>query len=159
MISILSAKEEGAYDERPLLFNLASGKLATQISRARLFGTADMHRPKSLPPLTPEQVEALDAVHATGQDVARRFQFRSGDIFFFNNMRLLHARDSYMDGNEEENTTRRYLLRLILKDERNRDGWEIPIELKETWKELYDHDDESELFPIYEERFSYKASH
>lgn len=118
-----------------------------------------MHRPSSLPPLSLEQIEALDALHAAGQKVARRFQFRSGDIFFFNNMRLLHARDAYVDGNEEENTTRRYLLRLILKDERNRQGWEVPMELEDTWKEIYDHDDEIELFPIHEERFSYKASH
>jgi hypothetical protein len=146
-------------DERPLLFKSPSGNLAIQASRARLFGTAASPRPCSIPPLSAKQIEAIDALHATGQTVALRFEFRSGDIFFFNNMRMMHARDGFIDGSETENTTKRYLLRLILKDERNSSGWEIPSEMETTWKELYDHRDEDEVVGIHEELFSYKASH
>ena len=118
-----------------------------------------MPRPTTLPKLSPQQIEALDALHAAGQEVAQPLDLHPGDILFFNNMRMLHARDAYIDGNEAKNTTRRYLLRLILKDERNQHKWDIPKELAGTWKELYDHKDDVELFPIHEERFSYKASH
>jgi hypothetical protein len=90
--------------------------------------------------------------------VARRFQFRSGDILFFNNMRMMHARDSFVDGCEDQNTTKRYLLRLILKDDRN-NGWELPPELASVWQELYDHDDDEEVIPLHESLFSFKASH
>ena len=71
---------------------------------------------------------------------------------------MMHARDSFVDGNEKENTTRRYLIRLILKDDRN-DRWELPPEHKAIWDELYDHDDQDESIPIHESLFSFKASH
>jgi hypothetical protein len=154
-----SPTANGVSDERPLLFTLPSGNLAIQASRARLFGTAAKPRPLSIPPLSIKQIEAIDALHAIGQAVAFRFEFRSGDIFFFNNMRMMHARDGFIDGNEAENTTKRYLLRLILKDERNSSEWEIPSEMETTWNDLYDHGDEDEVVAIHEELFSYKAGH
>ena len=83
---------------------------------------------------------------------------RSGDMIFFNNLRMIHARDGFVDGDECENTTKRYILRLILKDERN-DGWQVPPEMAETWREIYGHEDEDEVVPIKEELFSYKAGH
>jgi hypothetical protein len=110
-------------------------------------------------PLTTQQTEAVDALHVAGQRVAKRFALLSGDIMFFNNRRMMHARDSFVDGNEEENTTKRYLMRLILRDERNAVNWEVPEELQKTWQELYGHDDEEEVFAIHEELFSYKAEH
>ena len=93
-----------------------------------------------------------------GQQVARRFEFRSGDMLFFNNMRVMHARDSFVDGCEEQNTTRRYLLRLILQDERN-GRWEVPPQMEPTWRELYAHEDDDEVIPIHESLFSFKAAH
>lgn len=84
--------------------------------------------------------------------------FRAGDILFFNNMRMMHARDGFVDGNEAENTTRRYLLRLILKDERN-EGWEVPEAMERTWRELYAHDDGDEIVPVHPRLFSFKAAH
>jgi hypothetical protein len=71
---------------------------------------------------------------------------------------MMHARDAFVDGNEEENTTKRYVLRLILKDERN-SKWVMPPQMANTWKELYDHEDEMEVVPIHEELFSFKAGH
>lgn len=133
--------------------------MAVQASRSRLFGTACRPRPNSLPPLLPHQIEAIDALHAAGQTVAKSFDLRSGDMLFFNNLRMMHSRDAYVDGNEEENTTRRYLLRLILQDDRADAPWEIPHQLVSTWEELYDHPNEQEVFAIHPELFSYKAAH
>ncbi|KAF2279313.1 Clavaminate synthase-like protein [Westerdykella ornata] len=155
----INAKAEGAYDERPLLFTLSSGQLAVQASRSRLFGTQCRHRPSSLPPLSNAQVEAIDALHAAGQAVSQRIPSRSGDMIFFNNLRMMHARDAFVDGDAEENETSRYLLRLILHDERPDARWEIPPALKPTWDELYAHADEDEVFAIHPELFSYKAAH
>lgn len=97
-------------------------------------------------------------MHVAGQEVAHRFAFRSGDVVFFNNLRMMHARDDFKDGLEEQNTTKRYVLRLILKDDRNK-GWEVPPELEETWRQLYDHQDEKELIFVKPDLVSYKAGH
>lgn len=138
------------------MFNLPNNGPAIRASRTRL---CDYTRVLAgLHSLTREQIEALDAVHVAGQQVAHRFSFRSGDLVFFNNLRMLHARDGFKDGLEEQNTTKRYVLRLILKDDRN-EGWEVPPELEETWKELYDHQDEKELICVRPELVSYKAGH
>ena len=145
------------YDRRPLLFTLPSNGTAIQASRTRLCNGI-RPRPSFLPPLSAQQIRSLDSLHAAGHEVARRFQFRSGDILFFNNMRMMHARDSFVDGCEDQNTTKRYLLRLILKDDRN-NGWELPPELASVWQELYDHDDDEEVIPLHESLFSFKASH
>jgi hypothetical protein len=80
-------------------------------------------------------------------------------MIFFNNIRMMHARDSFIDGDAEENETTRYLLRLILHDDRDDVSWEIPKALEPTWKELYEHEDADEVFAIHPELFSYKAAH
>ncbi|ORY09660.1 hypothetical protein BCR34DRAFT_486920, partial [Clohesyomyces aquaticus] len=156
---LVNPKEEGGFDERPLLFTQPSGRLAIHASRSRIFGTASRPRPDCLPPLTSKQREAVDALHAAAQEVSQRFDFRSGDMMFCNNLRLMHAREAFVDGDEDENTTKRYLLRLILHDDRQESKWEVPPELSKTWKELYDHDNEAEVFTIHPELFSFKAGH
>ena len=79
-------------------------------------------------------------------------------MIFFNNLKTMHARDAYVDGDPRENTTARYLLRLILKDERN-PAWEVPDELRETWRGLYDHDEDEEAIPVHPKLVSLKATH
>jgi hypothetical protein len=74
-------------------------------------------------------------------------------------MRMMHARDGFVDGCETRNFTKRYLLRLILKDERNATNWEVPPEMKPTWSDLYEHEDRDELITIRESLFSFKATH
>ena len=145
------------YDERPLLFTTPSNGMVIQASRSRLCN-GFRPRPSNIAPLSEQQVQAIDALHAAGQANAQRFEFRSGDILFFNNMRMMHARDGFVDGCEEENTTARYLLRLILKDERN-GRWEVPPEMAPTWKELYDHEDREEIVTVHPSLFSFKATH
>ena len=80
-------------------------------------------------------------------------------MIFFNNLRMMHARDAFVDGDAEENETTRYVLRIILHDERSDAHWEIPPQLQPTWDELFDHNDQDEVFSIHPELFSYKAAH
>lgn len=157
--SFSSPKSVGGYDKRPLLFTSSTGELMIQASRSRLYGIPTRPRPDCLPPLSTQQVEAVDSLHIVATEVARRFELRSGDMMFFNNMRMMHARDSFIDGEECDNTTKRYLLRLILKDDREAAIWDRPVQMEPTWKELYDHRDDMEVIPIKEELFSYKAGH
>jgi hypothetical protein len=156
---IINPNAECGYDARPLLYKLSSGEFAISASRARLTGTPTRPRPEHMAPLSNLQLESLDALHAVGKQVAERFNFRSGDVIFYDNRRMMHARDAYVDGDEENNQTKRYLLRLILKDERNASQWELPPQLKDVWSELYDHELEEEVFSVHKELFSYKISH
>jgi len=145
------------YEERPLLFDTPSNGLVLQASRSRLCNSF-RPRPGSIGELSEAQIRALDALHTVGQEVAHRIVFRAGDMLFFNNMRMMHARDGFVDGSEAENTTQRYLLRLILKDERN-GGWEVPEAMEKTWRELYAHEDAEEVVPVHPTLFSFKAGH
>jgi hypothetical protein len=140
-----------------LLYTLPTNGLALQASRTRI-SDAFRPRPSFLPPLTSQQIEALDALHVIGQEVAHRFAFRSGEMVFFNNLRMMHARDAFVDGCEAQNTTKRYVMRLILRDGRN-PGWEVPPEMEETWRELYEHQDGDEVIPVWRELMSRKATH
>ncbi|KAK3325010.1 hypothetical protein B0H66DRAFT_587859 [Apodospora peruviana] len=143
------------FETRPLLFSTPSGGKVIQASRSRLCN-GFRPRPAEIAELSPLQIQAIDALHAAGQQVSRRIRFLSGDMLFFNNLRMMHARDGYVDGCEAENTTRRYLLRLIMRG----DGWEeVPEPLRETWRELFEHNDAEEKVPVKEGLFSFKASH
>ena len=76
-------------------------------------------------------------------------------MVFFNNLSMLHARDAFVD-NEAEGQ-KRHLLRLILRNEEA--AYDLPDQLKDTWKGLYDHDLAEELFPVKSELFTFSASH
>ncbi|KAK4449696.1 Clavaminate synthase [Podospora aff. communis PSN243] len=148
---------ECGYEERPLLFGTPSNGMVIQSSRARLCNSFHP-RPANIGELSKLQMQALDALHTAGQEVGRRISFRSGDMIFFNNMRMMHARDAYVDGNPSENTTARYLLRLILQDERN-PLWEVPPGLEATWRELYEHLEEEEVVHVHPHLISLKSTH
>ncbi|MDX1711038.1 MAG: TauD/TfdA family dioxygenase [Rhodovibrionaceae bacterium] len=67
-----------------------------------------------VPPLTPEQVEAMDLLDdlANSDEFQLRMAFEPGDIQFLHNHQILHARTAYEDWPEPER--RRHLLRLWL---------------------------------------------
>jgi len=67
-----------------------------------------------VPPLSPEQVEALDCFDALANDPALHFfmEFRAGDVQLVHNHTLLHDRTAFEDWPELER--RRHLLRLWL---------------------------------------------
>lgn len=76
-------------------------------------------------------------------------------MIFFNNLSLLHARDSFVDNEAEGH--KRHLLRLVLRDEEM--AYELPEQLKNTWQALYDHDVRDEVFPVKKELFTFACSH
>src|SRR5262245_9575895 len=67
-----------------------------------------------VPPLTPEQTEALDLFDALAEDAALNMQmtFRPGDIQWVHNHTMLHDRTAFEDWPEPER--KRHLLRLWL---------------------------------------------
>jgi hypothetical protein len=72
------------------------------------------HRLSDVPPLRPEQIEALDFLDSLANDPALHFsmEFQAGDMQFVHNHTVLHDRTEYEDWPEPER--QRHLLRLWL---------------------------------------------
>jgi alpha-ketoglutarate-dependent taurine dioxygenase len=65
----------------------------------RLFtGFGSLPRPSTIPPITEAQAEALDALEFCADENCLSLDFRKGDIQYINNLSIMHARDSYRDG-------------------------------------------------------------
>jgi hypothetical protein len=94
-------------------------------------------------------------LHILARRRAIEIQLQPGDMIFFNNMSMLHARDAFVDNAAEG--CKRHILRLILRDEEM--AYAVPPQLAETWKSLYEHNVEDELLPVKSELFSYAMSH
>ncbi len=71
-----------------------------------------------VPPLTPEQKEAIEVYRQTVEECAADIPFRPGDVQFLNNYVTLHSRRAYEDWPEPER--KRHLLRLWLADPQGR---------------------------------------
>ena len=125
-------------------------------NRARITGTPSAPRPKSLPGLSRTQKQALDTLHIVAKQRAVKIQLQPGDMIFFNNLSMLHARDAFVDSNARGN--KRHLLRLILKNSIG-EAHELPPQLAETWKHLYEHDAEEEVLPVEKQLFSRATEH
>ena len=125
-------------------------------NRARITGTPSAPRPRSLPALSKTQKQAIDALHFLAKRRAVKIQLQPGDMIFFNNLSMLHARDHFVDSNARGN--KRHLLRLILKKSIG-EAHELPPQLAETWKQLYEHDAEEEILPIEMQLFSRATEH
>ncbi|KAM0798785.1 hypothetical protein BDR22DRAFT_777651, partial [Usnea florida] len=124
--TMVSPSPAKAFDARPIAFpNHFPGRVLLNFSRARITGTPSAPRPSSLPPLTPTQRLALDTLHALAAKHAMEIQLQPGDMVFFNNLTMMHARDAFVD-NEAEGL-KRHLLRLILRDEEM--AYEVPGQL------------------------------
>jgi hypothetical protein len=74
----------------------------------------DAQRHPGVPPLTPQQREAIELIERIANDPAVHveMEFRPGDIQWLANDRILHCREAYVDA--EEPRERRHLLRLWL---------------------------------------------
>jgi hypothetical protein len=59
-------------------------------------------RPKTIPPITDAQAEALDAIHFLAEKHQLRLDFQKGDIQYVNNFSILHARESFRDTPEQQ---------------------------------------------------------
>ncbi|KAI6088146.1 hypothetical protein F4821DRAFT_269105 [Hypoxylon rubiginosum] len=124
--------------ERALLY-FEDGRLLTNFSKQSLVGQKPISpRTPGIPGLSEAQAEALDALHAVG----RRYEFRQsmekGDIRFFNNLALMHRRDTYTDSPENY----RHLLRLWLHSESV--CWKLPADLQLAWDRTFKDNDRKE---------------
>ncbi len=93
------------------VFNWHEGLLSTIYQRQYI---ESARRFADVPPLTPQQTEALDLFDALANDPALHLhmEFRPGDIQLVHNHTLLHDRTAFVDGPEPER--KRHLLRLWL---------------------------------------------
>lgn len=97
-------------------------------------GSASHPRPAHLPKLTPQQVEALDAIESIAQATQLEIPTKAGDIHFINNLAVLHRREGFVNGQSLEQ--RRHLVRMRLRDEEL--GWSIPPDLMPEWSRAFD---------------------
>jgi len=145
-------------ESRPIIYHEpGSGGVMLSCSRARLTGTQSRPRPAQLPALSGCQRTALDRLHASCQAHALKIDLRPGDILIFNNLRMLHARDAFIDDPNDPNDTKRHIIRLIVEDDTREHV--LPEGLEERCRVLYGHDPSVERFPIMEELFTNKVSH
>lgn len=124
------------------LFNFHDGKLVVDYQKRPLRGTKEEPRDPRLKPITFQQEKALSVVDKLAFEKAISVDQQVGDINFFNNLALLHARSPFVDG--EEKQVRRHLTRLIFRDEA--EGWSIPEHMKADWARYYEHDSSAETF-------------
>jgi hypothetical protein len=74
----------------------------------------DAQRHPDVPPLTPEQLEAMALIESIANDPLFHLEmdFEPGDVQLIDNGRILHAREAYED--DDDPAERRHLLRLWL---------------------------------------------
>lgn len=83
--------------------------------------------------MTEDQAEVLDAVHFTAEKHCISLDCRRGDMQFWNNLALLHAREGFRD--DPANGNARHLLRLWLRRENS--PWKSPEPLQGLLEEVY----------------------
>lgn len=132
------------YKERAVLYPLGEDKVQLSFSRRPLFGNDSSPRTPDIPELSAAHVEAINAIHFAAENHALSMKLKSGDLLFWNNVALLHARTGFTDSAEK----RRHLIRLWLRDEQVTEEWQIPDELQATWSEGFDHAGQKQLWPI-----------
>ncbi|KAL6249719.1 hypothetical protein RBB50_003574 [Rhinocladiella similis] len=80
-----------------------------------------------IPPLSAEQVHALETLEAVCNRVKLHMVLEVGDIQFVTNTHVLHARTEYRDYPPESGMPRRHLMRLWLSTPASEGGWRLPF--------------------------------
>ncbi|KAK6381975.1 uncharacterized protein PV06_03196 [Exophiala oligosperma] len=80
-----------------------------------------------IPPLSAEQVHALETLEAVCNRVKLHMILDVGDIQFLSNSHVLHARTEYRDHPPESGMPRRHLMRLWLSTPASEGGWTLPF--------------------------------
>jgi len=86
-------------------------QLILNFSPDALLGSKAHPRPPGLTPLNNRQLEALALLQTLAEKHCLKFAPQVGDLHFFNNLALLHRRDTI----ELEPNTRRHLVRMALR--------------------------------------------
>lgn len=85
-----------------------------------------------MPVLSPEQMHALHVVEGLAKRFSTKLDRQQGDIQFFNNLSIMHARSAY--GGKNQRSTR-HLLRMFLRDPENE--WEKPASFKNNFDDPF----------------------
>ncbi|WVQ94094.1 hypothetical protein IAU59_001172 [Kwoniella sp. CBS 9459] len=110
---------------KPLWFSV-NGNVISNYSRRPYFGFYEVDA--VVPPLPEEKHLALDAIHFTAEKYRLDLNLEKGDLEFFNNLTVFHARDA----SEDSDKNQRHLIRVWLE---NKDQ-ELPSELQELYERL-----------------------
>ncbi|KAF2036378.1 Clavaminate synthase-like protein [Setomelanomma holmii] len=129
----LKQKDKEPYLELgPTLF-LSKGKPMCQLVKAPLLGTPLIHRDPRMPVVTDKQLHAMHAVEELAKRFCVKLDRKQGDIQFFNNLSIMHARAAYRGSNGKPST--RHLLRMFLRDPEN--AWEKPAAYRKNFNDPF----------------------
>ena len=129
---------------RPILFPAGEDKVLLSFSRRPLVGNATSPRSPGIPELSDAHVEALNAVHFAAERHSLSMKLKAGDVLFWNNLAMVHARKGFTDSPGHQ----RHLIRLWLRNDDTENGWPIPEELQAAWDEAFNHAGRSQLWPV-----------
>ncbi|KAJ7156519.1 hypothetical protein C8R43DRAFT_1125712 [Mycena crocata] len=123
ILRTLADKYYSRYDvEGSPIIHFAEGRVVAQYGRRAFFPFFEDQSDEyplpcfmadNVPPLTTEQHLALDALHFTAEDASLDIDLQPGDLEFFNNLSIFHARTA----SEDSPTNTRHLLRIWLRNE------------------------------------------
>jgi Taurine catabolism dioxygenase TauD, TfdA family len=124
------------------LIHIEDGNVVFSFSRRPLLGSATSPRSKDIPDLSDKQVEALNLIQLLAEEDALIIDLEPGDLLFWNNLGLLHARNGFTDSQSR----RRHLVRIWLHNDDL--GWAIPQQIRQPWKDAFEHDGRQQLWPL-----------
>lgn len=111
-------------------------------SRRPLLGSATSPRSKDIPDLSDKQVEALNMIQLLADHHALVLDLEAGDMLFWNNLGLLHARNGFTDSASH----RRHLVRIWLHNDTL--AWAIPPKIRQPWDEAFGDDSKQLTWPL-----------
>ena len=86
--------------------------------------------------MSESQAEALDLVHWVAEKHGMVMRLDPGDVLLYNNLALLHGRNTFTDGNAGNTVKgRRHILRLWVRNESQ--AWKTPEGLAPDWHSVY----------------------
>jgi hypothetical protein len=104
-----------------------------QLVKAPLLGTPFIQRDPRMPAVTDKQFHAMHAVEELAKRFCMEVDRKQGDIQFFNNLSIMHARKAYRGSNGKPST--RHLLRMFLRDPEN--AWEKPARFRHNFDDPF----------------------
>ncbi|KAK4687860.1 hypothetical protein P7C73_g2257, partial [Tremellales sp. Uapishka_1] len=110
---------------KPLFFSV-NGTVVSNYSRRPYFGFYEVDA--DVPPLPEAKHLALDAIHFTAAKFSLDLNLEKGDLEYFNNHSVFHARDA----SEDSDKNQRHLIRIWLQNEEQ----ELPEDLAELYARL-----------------------
>lgn len=112
-------------------------------ARRPLVGSPVSPRTAGIPTLNEVQCDALDSVHFVAAASAIAIQQHKGDLIYWNNLALMHARESF----EDAPGTSRHLVRMWLRDPER--AWKVPDMCKEQWEDAFTPiPEEQQVWPV-----------